>query len=285
MIVSHHIGREIALTQPGAAHPLWVYTYGDTLKPHISSLRAPAGYELALVEPVDHLWHRGLWFTIKFVNGVNFWEERDAFGWQETVGIPEIGHDGNAVTVTTNLDWNGPDGGIPVRERRTITWRPGEGFYTLDWRSEVTARTDLVLDRTPFTTWGGYGGLSFRGSRTWHIERYLHPAGSEKQLPPGIRGPWVDLSGSFDGGPARTGGIAMYDLNNYGTGYTPWYGGGNPSMNFINAAFLFEGPRELPNGSTLDLRYRVVVHDGVWSEKNASQFSDSRPAITSGKNP
>jgi hypothetical protein len=280
MIISHDVGRSISAKHHRHGDPHWTLTYGDTLKPHFSSLRTPSGHELALVEPVDHLWHRGLWFAIKFVNGVNFWEERDEFGRQETIGIPEIGHYGDAVTITAELDWIGPGDDIPVRERRTITFRPGEGYYTLDWRSEVTARADIELDRTPYTTWGGYGGLSFRGNRTWHIDRYLYPGGSEKPLTPGVRAPWVDLSGSFDGGPDLTGGIAVFDLNDSDPGPTPWYGGGDSSMNFVNAAFLFEGPRSLANGATLDLNYRVVVHDGIWTEDDATAHLDAEPAFT-----
>lgn len=268
MILRHHIGKSIALATGPGEPPRWVYRYGDTLKPHLASVRTPAGHELALVEPVDHLWHRGLWFAIKFVNGVNYWEEREPFGRQQTIGIPAVEATEETVTLTTALDWIGPDGDVPVREERRIRYRGSGDVFAFTWTSAITARVDLELDRTPYTTWGGYGGLSFRGTRTWHIERYLTEAVSDRTLPAGIRAPWADLSGTFDGGPDLAGGILMIDCNAEQRGQTPWYSGGNPSMNFLNAAFLFEGPERLPEGDTLELSYHVVIHDGIWTRED-----------------
>ncbi|MEJ7838335.1 MAG: PmoA family protein, partial [Thermomicrobiales bacterium] len=271
MDIHHRDGESISLTVPELSGPLWTFTYGSTPKPHFSSVRTPAGDELALVEPYDHLWHRGLWFTIKFVNGVNFWEERDEFGTQKIIGEPQVSVDDRAVTLTMSLEWIDRQGDVPITEVRRITWRHSGDEYTFDWRSEITASIDLTLDRTPFTTWGGYSGLSFRGNRMWHIDRYLLPGISEKPLPPGVRAPWCDLSGQFDGGPDRAGGIAIFDRPIDDAAPTPWYGGGNPAMNFLNAAFLFEGPQQLESGKSLGFDYRVTVHNGVWTSEKAEQ--------------
>lgn len=271
MIIRHDIGKSVALSVDQHAPPAWILEYGSTPKPHFSSVRTPAGDELALVEPYDHLWHRGLWFTIKFVNGVNFWEERDEFGVQKLETEPQVSIDDGVVTIDMSLQWVGPGGDIPITERRRISWRSSADAYTFDWTSEITAATDVTLDRTPFTTWGGYGGLSFRGNRMWHIVRYLLPGVSEKPLSPGIRAPWCDLSGQFDGGPDRAGGIAIFDRPAEGSDPTPWYGGGNPAMNFLNAAFLFEGPQTLAAGKTMTFDYRVTVHNGIWTHDDADQ--------------
>ena len=40
-------------------------------------------------------------------------------------------------------------------------------------RRVVPGRVIVVLDRTPFTTWGGYGGLAFRGAGDWTDTRIL----------------------------------------------------------------------------------------------------------------
>jgi hypothetical protein len=276
MTLSHQVGREIALARPGTAQPLWTFRYGGTPKPHFSSLRTPAGHELALVEPVDHLWHRGLWFTVKFVNGVNFWEERDEFGRQEVAGVPGVVATKDSVTLDIHIDWVGPGGDVPIREWRLITWHPGQGHYRLNWTSIITAQTDLELDRTPFTTWGGYGGLSFRGNRLWHLERYLLPTGPDSPLTPGVRAPWADLSGSFDGGASLTGGLTLIERRAPRAEPTPWYGGGNPSMNFVNAAFLFDGPQHLAANASREFHYQVIVHDGIWTEDTVEKLLTAR---------
>jgi hypothetical protein len=284
MIITHDVHQAISLTETPGALPLWSFQYGNTPKPHFRSLRTPAGHELALVEPYDHLWHRGLWFAIKFVNGENFWEEREPFGIQQVHGIPQVTIDDAAVSIDMQLDWVGPGGNSPIAETRRITWHPGDGAYILDWTSNITANVDLTLDRTPYTTWGGYSGLSFRGTRTWHIQRYMLPSREEAPLTAGYRAPWCDLSGKFDGGANLAGGIAMFDIPGETGESTPWYGGGNPAMNFFNAAFLFEGPMDVPKGQTLDFTYRVIVHDGIWigdqAETAYREWLDGRDEAT-----
>src|SRR5687768_15691653 len=64
------------------------YRWGGLPKPCIHPLVTPAGHRLTGFEMSDHVWHRGLWFTIKFVNGTNFWEEQAAFGVQDSASEP-----------------------------------------------------------------------------------------------------------------------------------------------------------------------------------------------------
>src|ERR1019366_3254106 len=66
-----------------AAPPSVVYQFNPSLpKPCIHPFFTPRGHQLSGFEMSDHVWHRGLWFTIKFINGSNFWEERPPFGIQ-----------------------------------------------------------------------------------------------------------------------------------------------------------------------------------------------------------
>ena len=47
-------------------------------KPCFHPLHTAAGRQIAGFQMSDHTWHRGLWFTIKFINKTNFWEEQPA---------------------------------------------------------------------------------------------------------------------------------------------------------------------------------------------------------------
>jgi hypothetical protein len=60
----------------------------------------------------------------------------------------------------------------------------------------------------------------------------------------------------------------------------PWYGstraatyGDEGWSNFLNAAFLWNGPIEVAKGETIPFDYRVVVHDGIWSRERCAQYS------------
>ena len=59
---------------------LWHYNRDHRKRPNVHPMRTPSGITLTRDAPEDHPWHHGLWFTIKFVNDENFWEEYDAYG-------------------------------------------------------------------------------------------------------------------------------------------------------------------------------------------------------------
>lgn len=268
MFISHHVGTSIDWYPDNELDPAWTLEYAGKPKPYFHPVRTPSGQLISLTEPADHLWHRGLWFTIKFINGDNFWEEKRPFGTQRVAGIPVIHHASPDDTeLRIDLDWLAPRGNEPViAERRTIRSRVVDDAIVIDWQTELTAERDLTLDRTPYTTWGGYGGLSFRGSRSWLVNRFLLPGGPVDR-PAGQPGPWCEMSGPVDGGADLTAGLAILDHPGNPRYPTPWYAGGAGSGNFLNAALLFHEPLTLGQGDTLSLRYRVLIHDGIWDAK------------------
>lgn len=269
MRVTHDLGESVALSRPGDDEPLWRYVYGSGKpKPFFHPLRTPAGFTLSLFEPHDHVWHRGLWFTIKFINGENFWEEPENgnFGTQVTpVPLTLTPKADRSLHLDQCLEWTRPGGaGLVFREERQIVYRPlDDASYALDWDVALTAQADLLLDRTPFTTWGGYGGLTIRGNRNWQKTRLLFADGSTSDRPTPVPSNWCDLSGAFDGGRNVSGGIAIFDDPRNIRHPSPWYGATGPN-HYFNAAFLFNEPLNVAAGETLRLRYRALIHDGVW---------------------
>jgi hypothetical protein len=242
----------------------WTYVTDRAPKPFVHPLHAPSGRLLTTESPEDHLWHRGLWFTIKYIDGENFWEEDPPFGTQKLVG-------------DNRLDWTHSDGRVAISEQRTLTEVDlGPGAYALDWTSTLSAAGDapVELERTPYTTWGGYGGLAFRGAGDWENTRILVADGSEHRRAVAVESPWADLSGPDAG-------ITFLDHPDNPRHPTPWYGASRSRVygeagwsNFLNAAFLFHGGITLEPDSPLTLRYRVVVHDGQWDAARAQAAFD-----------
>jgi hypothetical protein len=271
--IAHTPGTAVDLRDRGAAAPRLHYAYAGAPKPYIHPLLTPSGLLLTNYEPHDHVWHRGLWFTIKFVNEENFWEEQAPFGTQETEPYPEVTAlpDGS-VAIRSALRWRRPGGDEAMREQRAVTWRRLEDAEVIDWETQLTALRDTLLDRTPYTTWGGYGGLTFRGTRGLDRTRFLTPDGEQERMR-GERAPWCDLSGRLDGGPDRAAGVCFLDHPSNPRHPTPFYGH-PPSVNFLNAAFLFHEPMRLAEGETLRMRLRVLVHDGFWDAGRAQAAFD-----------
>jgi len=264
MQLNHDLGRSIELKKPSHEQPLWRYIYGGKPKPFFHPLCTPAGHVLTLFEPSDHVWHRGLWYTIKFINGENFWEESvdGNHGAQRTLVPPTVTHGpAGEITVASQQSWIRPNGQAIASEERSFTYTGFEqDAYSLDFSFAITFNADVTLDRTPFTTWGGYGGLTFRGNRNWLQTKLLFDDGSTSDRPTPKISKWCDLSGLIDGARDSNVGIAMFDHPANPRHPTPFYGS-TGAGHYYNAAFLFHEPMQLKAGETLTQRYRVIVHD------------------------
>jgi len=237
-------------------------------RPYVHPLTTPAGGVLSVEAPPDHPWHHALWFTIKFVNGENFWEEYGDFGLLHTT---RVGPDDDG-GLRAEIDWTAPDGrSVRLQEVRTLHVRTVDAdTYAIDWTEVLEVDDDTVLDRTPFTTWGGYGGLTLRGAPDWSDTTIRLADGAERDRALGERSPWLAIEGTAaaTGAPA---GVVILDHPDNPRWPTPWYAStradtyGEGWANFVNAAFLWDEPLEVRAGVPLLLRYRVLVHDGAWT--------------------
>ena len=263
---------------PNMKHP-WTPVW-DAPRPFVHPVCTPSGTVLSNNAPDDHPWHHGLWSTIKFLNGDNFWEEYGDFGTLRTASVIE-----NAATVTAEIDWLRPDGEtVAARETRAITEVPIDAYaYALDWTVSVVPTVDTVFDRTPFTVWGGYSGLTLRGAANWVDTTLALPDGRDRDRVLGDRGQWCALRGPRPGSVARDDvvGIAMFDHPRNPNHPTPWYAStradtyGEGWANFCNAAFLWDAPIERAARTPLVLRHRVVIHDGQWSHQRVQDAYDA----------
>ena len=73
---------------------IWQFNYNNRFgRPYFHPLCLNNSI-LTCASPPDHPWHLGLWFSWKFINGVNYWEYLDNFKTEETgyksAGITEI---------------------------------------------------------------------------------------------------------------------------------------------------------------------------------------------------
>jgi hypothetical protein len=266
------------------------YAWAARKRPFVHPVRTPAGHILTRDAPADHPWHHGLWFTIKFVNEENFWEEYDAYGVLRHEGRPTVTAEGDVTTVAGRLRWIRPDReSVALVEERTWTHRPlGDDAYALDFATTLVAGDDVVYDRTPFTTWGGYGGLALRGAGDWRQTRLLLADGSERDRVLGDPSPWCALDGEVGEG-AHPAGIAVLAHPTSVRSPHPWYAstqadtyGDDGWSNFLNAAFLWDAPLPVAGGEPLHFAYRVVVHDGIWDRDRVAAAYDDYAAGPAG---
>lgn len=260
--------------------------------PHFEVLATADGRNTVWVAPPDHVWHYGLWFSWKMIDGVNFWETDPKTGLQQGRGevldpVIESGPDAETATVRyrerSHPDPDGPavlEDAVEIR----ITRPRGDAGVKVVWRIRTTALADVVLDRTPPPVepggkgWGGYGGFSWRGAKDFRDLRFTDSEGRRDGAIHRQCASWVNVAGTLGGKPA---GLWIADHPDNPRHPQSWYVTDNPKLPFwyANPALLQTGPLKLKSGESLTHVYQIVVHDGTWSAERCDaslrKFGDS----------
>jgi hypothetical protein len=267
----------VALRQDGRI--VWRFNFGaNEAKPNFHPLALPEGPDISCYRPHDHPWHRGLWFSWKYINRVNYWEENRKTGIAEGrtewhAPVLETRPDFSA-RIVLDLEYHPTNGPIVLTERRVIDISPPDetGGYELDWDMSFRAvASEVVLDRAPpvdaqgNNVSGGYAGLGIRAAEDLREAQVITTDGAVKYENHRFRGntPALDFSGMIDG---RLMGVGFLDNPRNLNSPTPWYVINNPPMYYISPAVLTYHPKTLKASDVLVLKYRVAVHPGRWTE-------------------
>ena len=271
-------GKQVAYQRDGK--DVWRFHHNQETetKSFFDPLCVAGGPSLTWARPADHVWHYGLWFSWKYINGVNYWEESGgkSDGTTRWGGV-SIRHDNaGSANITMHLGYS-PKGKAEdaevLTEKRTIDISaPAEdGSYYMDWTMESTACVDVKFDRTPIPgepngmSWGGYSGLSMRFADGMKDTQTISTAGRvqrNKDDRLDTTAAAVEQNGIFADGKPYGVAILAHPSNPRAPG--DWYSLEGGNFNFFNAAFLLKAPYTLAKGETLTLRYRVHIHPGRW---------------------
>ncbi len=258
-------------------------------KAYFHPLASLDGEVLTNLKPADHPWHRGLWWSWKYINGLNYWEENPKTG--KSQGVTELTaleftpRDDFSATAKLSISYHPPGQASVMTELRTIlvTKPDRDGRYRIDWNSSFTAGNAPVdLGRTPLEhepdgkNYGGYAGLSLRlvpHDDAWSIRTSDGPSDFADAHGKAFR--WVDFSIA---GP----GIAVCDHPKNLRYPSPWYLHNKKPMNYFSPAFLFNEPLMLQAGQSVAFNYRVLVHSNPMT---ADQIDADWRAFASGVTP
>jgi len=269
-------GQSAALVRGGTV--VWQFRYApDQQHPFFHPVALPDGRVLTWGSPPDHPWHHALWFSWKYLNGVNYWEMDRRTGKSEGrtlwAGVEVQTRPDHTARIEMDLVYRPPEGQAVLAETRTVdVSAPDEGGgYRFDWTSTFTAgETDVKLDRTPLPDepggkgFGGYAGLSVRFTGALTERQAATTSGPvEFNGQSRYRGKAaaMDYSGLIGGRPA---GIAICDHPDNLNHPTPWYAIDSKTMSYFSPAVICYGPHTLKAGSSLTLRYRILVHPDRW---------------------
>lgn len=256
---------DTSLTLKNHNQTIWRLVFDPSQpKSYFHPLATVEGQLLTGFEPKDHPWHRGLWWSWKYINGVNYWEENRTTGASE--GVTELiratveTQPDSSATAELHLSYHPPEQAAVISEKRNLSISAPEvdGAYAISWTSKFTAgEAPVKLERTlpPHQggpNHGGYAGLSLRFPRGSEGFRFLDSADHTEGHGQSSR--WVSVSGP-------KGGITILDHPKNPRHPSPWYLSNKPDMLFANPALLYNEPLTLAAHKSLVLSYQIIVHE------------------------
>jgi Methane oxygenase PmoA len=260
---------------------LWRFSFDPASgKPFFNPIALRGNASFTNFKPEDHPWHYGLWFSWKYINHVNYWEEDRTSGHaagSTRWSTPVIATRPNgSATISMNVTYSRATGEVDMTESRvlTISAPKADDSFTIDWDMQFTAGKDgAALDRTPMpgepngAVNGGYAGLSVRlAPLTMSV---VSTEGAVTDFPGSRARPnAAAVAGNFTDGDKQIGGIAILsDPANMGA-KAPWYiiNQERDKFRFICAAVLAPAVRTLAAGEHWNLRYRVAVQSTPWTQ-------------------
>lgn len=253
---------------------VWRFSFDPAAgKPFFDPVAPVGGPSLTNFKPEDHPWHYGLWFSWKYINGANYWEENRTTGRAEGATrwtTPDIttGPDGGA-TIGMDVTYTHPSGRVDMRETRrlTVSAPDANGGYTIDWHSSFVAGPDgAELGRTPMlgepngAINGGYAGLGVRLPSAPLVMSIVTPDGPVTEFVGNRARPNASAVGCnfADNGTTVAALAILSDPANIGE-RAPWYLIDDPVMRFADPAVLAPAVRTMKAGETWVLHYRIVV--------------------------
>ena len=255
---------------------LWIYNCNPAEgKPCFHPLAATDGTVFTDLRPKDHPWHRGVWFSWKHINGVNYWEE-DRVTHQSAgeTRIRKIDGKIKDRTARINLEIEyapaGTETPVMRESRRAVVAPPDEtGTYHIDWSSTFQAlEKDVVLDRTPIPgqpggkSWGGYAGWSVRMNAAMKRGEFINSEGAKEAHREAAA--WT-LFNAPEGGSL----LFMDHPDNFSYP-SKWYIA--PGMPYFSPAVIHDAPRTLKAGESLSLKYRLVILPTIGTREAASRL-------------
>lgn len=295
---NHAVGRSIQVTAGDGELFTYVYRATDrqleSPRPYFHPIRTLDGDLVSVFRPHDHVWHKGLTWSLPHFGHDNFWGgptfSKDA-GYQQLDNNGSMDHDrvdaldvsDELVRFVHHLSWHTQAGTHVVDESRSLTTRLADDGWVLVYETAMTNVSGETVQIGSPTTAGrpnaGYGGLFWRGPRSFTNGTVLAPQGKGGDELRGQRAPWMGFSGKHDNND-RASTIIIADAADNVRHPPEWFVRSEDFAAVCPAPFFSE---ELPfePGTTLTFRYAVLVANGPSDDQRAASLAaQAQKALT-----
>lgn len=241
----------------------------ESPRPYFHPVRTLAGDEVSIYRPHDHVWHKGIAWSLPHVGPQNFWGGPT---FVRDKGYVQLDNNGSMVSralsvsgsIIQELDWLTSDGSLWFTEQRAIEVSIVDSSWSLVFRTAMTNVSGKEIRIGSPTTEGrpnaGYGGLMWRGPRSFTGGSVQTPTGTGGDELMGTRAPWLAFRGRHDGS-GRTSTLVFVDAPTNPGHPVEWFVRTTPFACVCPAPF-FSAEVPVAAGETLSLTYGVVIADG-----------------------
>lgn len=278
--VSHVLGAGFTVSEGEVE--LVRYTYAprtpqlESPKPYIHPLRTRSNREVSLFRPHDHVWHKGIAWSLPVVGDENFWGgptyvqgqfyvQLDNDGSQVHRRIDDFQACADAASFTHELEWITQGGETLFTERRTLAVELLEGdAWALVFDTALTNVSGRAISIGSPTTRGrenaGYGGLFWRGPRSFTKGSLVTTTGVGGDDLRGWRGEWMAFAGRHDETEASSLVLMLDAADN--PHHPPQWFARSEEFACLNPAPFFSEELEIVAGDTARFVYGVGIADG-----------------------
>jgi hypothetical protein len=250
----------------------------ESPRPYFHPIRTLRGDLVSLYRPHDHVWHKGIAWSLCDVGGMNFWggpSYRRTQGYVQLDNNGRMRHDrfeavevsSDALRIGEQLTWLTGQGEAWIDEERRIvvTVSPGQAAWRLSFSTAMRNVSGATIAIGSPTTLGrdnaGYSGLFWRGPRSFSAGTVLTPDGPGGEELMGHRAPWLGYVGRHDGhGRAST--LLFADSPANFCYPCQWFVRTGIYACVCPAPF-FSTEYQLADGDCLRLGFDVLVADGA----------------------
>ncbi|WP_395243972.1 PmoA family protein [Agromyces sp. MMS24-K17] len=264
----------------------------ESPRPYLSPIRTLAGELVSLYRPHDHVWHKGIAWSLPVVGDENFWGGPTFVRGEGYVQLPnngtqrhlgfEAAPDATAPDTTPtgrvveSLDWIAEGGEHLFAERRVLSAAVvADDAWVLGFETRLRNVADHPIPIGSPTTRGrenaGYGGLFWRGPRAFTGGTILAPEVSGGDELRGTRHPWMGFTGVHDGSGARSTLVMVDDPGN--VQHPPQWFARTEEFACLCPAPFFSEEHEVAPGEDLVIRVAVVVADGGADPARAAELA------------
>lgn len=305
LALRHDVDQRITVTTSldnGAAVDLMRYVYRpgeaqyESPRPYVHPVRTLRGRLITVFRPWDHVWHKGITLALPVVGGDNFWGgptyTREAGGYVTLANNGSQDHDritaiekrGGSAAVGHELTWHRqPRDGDTVGEAVfaesrviTATMVPEKDAWILGWRTRLTNVSGASIEMGSPTTEGrenaGYGGVFWRGPRSFTGGEIVASNGVAGEDVRGTRSEWVGFSGRHDGKDGAST-VVFVDRTPPQDLDIKWFARSEPFA-CLNPAPFFDRVRTVGEGETIELRHAMVIADYASDADRMTMLAD-----------